>query len=147
MKLNSKVAKGILFLLLALAVYLLMPSQIKLIGNDRINAQTFPKVLVCAMSICSTLMIINGLLAKEKEYWTINLAAIKGLLSPVGMLLIIFAYVFLIPRIGFLLSSGLCCCGAMAFLKCKKVGYYLTVAAFIAVVYLVFTKVLYVPLP
>lgn len=147
MKLNSKVTKGIVFLLLALCLYLLMPTQIKLINDDKINARTFPTVLICGMVICSLLEIIGGLIAKKKEYWVVSKESLKQLVDPVCMLLIILAYVLLIPRIGFLISSLVCCCGAMAFLKCKKVSYYAIVIAFAVAVCFIFTKVLHVPLP
>ena len=54
----------------------------------------------------------------------------------------LIVYVFLMPRLGFPVSSFLWGIGCLAFTKSKKAKYYMIVAVSIAIIYLIFKYLL-----
>ncbi len=147
MKLNRDITKGVVFLVVAITLMLLMPSQIKLTDDSAINARTFPTLLLQGVIVCSLCLIVTGLLSKKKAYFVINKQTVKEILPSIGMIIIFGIYVAMIINIGFLVASLVCCCGTLAYLRCKKPLYYVLVAGFCVFVYLLFTQLLNVYLP
>ena len=147
MKLNVKVTRGIIFLILAAVLLWIMPTQIKVVAGEKITGRTFPRLLLTVMMLCSVLEIITGLLSKDKRYFVIDKASLYEFLWPALMFAIILAYLLLIPRIGFVLSSLLMGVGTLLFLRSRKPGYYIIVMITVFFVYLLFTQLLHVQLP
>lgn len=148
LRLNTKITKGIIFLIISIVLYCIVPSQIKLVeGEGAINGRSFPYLLITIMGVSSFLQIIIGLLSKNKQYWIVDATMLRRWKVPMLMLLLVSVYVAIIPYIGFVIASILAVCGTLAFLRCKKWHYYAISVGFVVTIYLIFTSMLNVPLP
>ena len=57
-KFKQDLVGGIVFLIVSLVIWFMMPSQIKINTTDAINSQSFPRVIIGLMMVCSIYLII-----------------------------------------------------------------------------------------
>lgn len=148
---------GIFFLILAIAIWVLIPFQIKVGGYTAMGPRFFPKVITIILAIVSTSLIATSLIKYKKEIKETNdkidetTKTEKLNLRDETRALLIFClmllYAFLMTRIGYILSS-LLVVGAIVFiLGSRKWYHYVIFASSVFVIYFVFKNFLYVFLP
>ena len=65
-KLNSNMITGVLFLIVSVALHILIPSQIRTYETSAVTAATVPTLLIRGMILCSVILLVQGILSKEK---------------------------------------------------------------------------------
>jgi hypothetical protein len=108
-----------------------------------VGAKFFPTVLVIAqIVICIALLFQNGT-KKNKEH---KADSIFSKMSLFGVCFLI-AYALLITLLGYLIASLITFVLYLAYLKTKKIYYYLFACAFVVAIYYLFGHVFVISLP
>lgn len=63
---------GVLFLIVSVALHILIPSQIRTYETSAVTAATVPTLLIRGMILCSVILLVQGILSKEKTEYTIS---------------------------------------------------------------------------
>lgn len=137
-----------LFLILFAAVVLWHVQSFPSLDNGYPGPALFPSVLAVLFIFCSIGLIIQGARQREKllkfDTGTLNLSGLLNILFVLGM---IVCYIFLAQYIGFLIFSFLVLLILMKWLKVKTLASILMSGGVTLIIYLLFAKVLLVPLP
>lgn len=108
-KLNSNMITGVLFLIVSVALHILIPSQIRTLETSAVTAATVPTLLIRGMILCSVILLVQGILSKEKTEYTISGAIFTKenllRLKPVIYIAMLIAYALLLAN-GILLYFG-----------------------------------------
>ncbi len=142
----SDLATGIIFLIVAIAVILLLPSQVSVSQNDVIDGREFPRLLMYLMAICSCVLILVELgkmiMKKPMVMKTMNLLVEVKALIIMAILIITF---LLAKYTGmFVLGAIFCAIAFLLFFRCKKKSYYAITVVFVVAIWAVFRFVLHV---
>lgn len=147
-KIKVNVVGGIIFLILAMILWYLIPSQIPVTTDAVITSRSFPKLIVVVMFFSSLFILVNDLIKIARKLPVqeveVNLKE-EGRAVITCVLLILYAV--LLNIIGFLFASIVYCCAMLAFFKCKNWKYYLTVIIICTLVTYIFKNILLVQLP
>lgn len=112
-KLNSNMITGVLFLIVSVALHILIPSQIRTYETSAVTAATVPTLLIRGMILCSVILLVQGILSKEKTEYTISGAIFTKenllRLKPVIYIAMLIAYALLLPHIGFIIFLAAAC--------------------------------------
>lgn len=99
-KLNSNMITGVLFLIVSVALHILIPSQIRTYETSAVTAATVPTLLIRGMILCSVILLVQGILSKEKTEYTISGAIFTKenllRLKPVIYIAMLIAYALLL---------------------------------------------------
>lgn len=100
---------GVLFLIVSVALHILIPSQIRTYETSAVTAATVPTLLIRGMILCSVILLVQGILSKEKTEYTISGAIFTKenllRLKPVIYIAMLIAYALLLAN-GILLYFG-----------------------------------------
>lgn len=125
-KLNSNMITGVLFLIVSVALHILIPSQIRTFETSAVTAATVPTLLIRGMILCSVILLVQGILSKEKTEYTISGAIFTKenllRLKPVIYIAMLIAYALLLPHIGFIISSLLLANGILLYFGTENGG-------------------------
>lgn len=147
-KIKINVVGGIIFLILAMILWYLIPSQIPVTTDAVITSRSFPKLIVVVMFFSSLFILVNDLIKIARKLPVqeveVNLKE-EGRAVITCVLLILYAV--LLNIIGLLFASIAYCCAMLAFFKCKNWKYYLTVIIICTLVTYIFKNILLVQLP
>ena len=147
-KIKINVVGGIIFLILAMILWYLIPSQIPVTTDAVITSRSFPKLIVVVMFFSSLFILVNDLIKIARKLPVqeveVNLKE-EGRAVITCVLLILYAV--LLNIIGFLFASIAYCCAMLAFFKCKNWKYYLIVTVICVAVTYIFKNILLVQLP
>ena len=147
-KIKINVVGGIIFLILAMILWYLIPSQIPVTTDAVITSRSFPKLIEVVMIFSRLLILVNDLIKIARKLPVqeveVNLKE-EGRAVITCVLLILYAV--LLNIIGFLFASIAYCCAMLAFFKCKNWKYYLTVIIICTLVTYIFKNILLVQLP
>lgn len=153
-KYNSEIISGAIFAIAGAALWLLIPTQIKIRAAEAgaINAQTLPRIAVGGMFLFAVGLLLEGIFAREKKELVISKESLRSQgfkkeLRSVIYALFLVAYCFLVKPLGFLLSTALLVIAIMLFYGARKWYYYAIPLAMIGIVYYVFRILLHVSLP
>ena len=134
-KLNSNMITGVLFLIVSVALHILIPSQIRTYETSAVTAATVPTLLIRGMILCSVILLVQGILSKEKTEYTISGAIFTKenllRLKPVIYIAMLIAYALLLPHIGFIISS-------LLYFGTRKWWFYAIASANVIVAYFAF---------
>lgn len=137
-----------LFLILFAAVVLWHVQSFPSLDNGYPGPALFPSVLAVLFILCGIGLIIQGIRQREKLLkFDIGTLTISGLLNILFVLGTIVCYIFLAQYAGFLIFSFLVLLILMKWLKVKPLASILMSSGVTLVIYLLFAKVLLVPLP
>lgn len=143
----SNTAVGLLLILFACVVLVHVQSFPKL-DNGYPGPALFPQVLSVLIIGCGIGLAVQGIRRRER-LWRLD----PGTVTPAGWLNIavvlgaVVCYIFLAERVGFLIFSFAMLMALMQWFKVKRLpGLAMSVAVTLAI-YLLFAKVLLVPLP
>ncbi len=141
-RIRQNLVAGGLFTLFSLAIWFMIPYHIA-VTEEGFNAQFFPKLVVGAMFILSIILMISSLQNKNEKILELDLT--KELQISL-FALTMFAYIFLITKIGFILASVGFSITSVFLLQGKK--YYILVVTLLSlVVYVAFKYLLHIQLP
>lgn len=146
-KIRTTLCSGILAVVLAIAVFLLIPSQIEITAKaaaQTINQRTMPYLSAGLILAMGVVMIVQSLAFKKEKVITITIKdELRTLLFYAGILIAIL----LMPYITFLGTAAVVYVFSFFFMKRNSIKNYLVSAAFALVIYFVFKMFLNVPLP
>lgn len=149
-KLNADIITGAIFLVLSVVLHILLPYQIKTYEKGSVTAATVPTLLIRLLILCSVILLIQGLLAKEKKEYCVGAAMFQKeslkRLKPAVYIAMLLAYAFLMPRIGFVIASLLLANGILFYFGSRKWWFYLIASGNVILAYFVF-QAIHVALP
>ena len=137
-----------LFLILFAIVVLWHVQSFPSLDNGYPGPALFPSVLAVLFILCGIGLIIQGVRQHEKllkfETGTLTLSGLVNILFVLGT---IVCYIFLAEHIGFLIFSFAVLLILMKWLKVKTLSSIVMSLGVTLIIYLLFAKVLLVPLP
>ena len=137
-----------LFLILFAAVVLWHVQSFPSLDNGYPGPALFPSVLAVLFILCGIGLIIQGVRQREKLLkFDAGSLTLSGLLNILFVLGTIVCYIFLAETIGFLIFSFTVLLILMKWLKVKILSSITMSIGVTLVIYLLFAKVLLVPLP
>ncbi len=146
-------ALNVIFILIGIVLALLVPSQVKGLNQAaQMGPDFFPYIAAGLMVTVNAIALAANYAryAKEKRAGREETAAQsnpKDQLRVIFILAIIAGYVFLMPVLGYVVSTLLVVNGLLFMLNVRKWYQYLLVSGFAMVIYYVFKYILYVMLP
>ena len=151
-KTNTNLTSGILFLIVSVILYLLIPSQIQTIETTQVTARTVPSLLFLVMMFCSVILIIQGILNKDKKTYIISSElfkdpAFRKEAKTLIYIVMLLAYALIMPHIGFVPASLLLTNGIIFYFGARKWYFYAIASANVLIAYFVFCNLLQVSLP
>ena len=137
-----------LFLILFAAVVLWHVQSFPSLDNGYPGPALFPSVLAVLFILCGIGLIIQGVRQREKLLkFDTGTLTLPGLLNMLFVLGTIVCYIFLAETIGFLIFSFAVLLILMKWLKVKTISSIVMSTGVTLIIYLLFAKVLLVPLP
>lgn len=144
-KLNSNMVTGGIFLAISGVLYALLPLQIKTYETGSITAATVPTLLLRILLICSGILLVQGLLSKEKKEYCLDASLFRRdslkRLKPAIYIAMLLAYAVLMPRIGFIVASLLLANGILAYFGTRKWWFYMIASANVFLAYFLFRAI------
>lgn len=118
-------------------------------GFERMTPSFWPRFNLVGIAILAAVILLRSLLKPEKRIPAEKKEGTKrgmtGLLICVGIL---FLFIFLMPYLGFLITAFLSTSALMYALgERRKRSIFLTSLVLVAIIYVVFGKLMYVPMP
>ncbi|QOX64125.1 tripartite tricarboxylate transporter TctB family protein [Anoxybacterium hadale] len=152
LKYNSEIMSGSVFLVAAVVLWLLIPSQIDTMETSAINAQTVPKIVIGGMGIFSFCLLLQGIFTAPKKEVVITRTTLSSEHFQKELKSIIYAAIFLaylvaLTWVGFLISTMLLTIAILVFYGARRWYYYAIPLAMVGVVYFIFKMLLRVSLP
>ncbi len=137
-----------LFLIVFAAAVLWHVQSFPSLDNGYPGPALFPSVLAVLFILCGVGLIVQGVRQREKLLkFDTGTLTVSGLLNIVFVLGAIVCYIFLAETIGFLIFSFAVLMVLMKWLKVKTLSSIAMAVVVTLVIYLLFAKVLLVPLP
>ncbi len=117
---------GVVFFLVALVVFLVMPDQVAVSEKDVVNGRAFPTLLMVVMMLCCAMLVakeLYKLATKQPLNWkVINIQVEVKALVILGILIGTW---FLSKLTGlFVIGAIFCCLGFLLYFRCRKKSYY-----------------------
>lgn len=125
----------------------ILSSAIPTMPTSDVGPAFFPKVIGYLLLSLGILLAVKSFMTnKDKESW--KRLFHRGSITALIVIIIFGAYVFLLPVLGFMISTPLLIIGLSLFLKAtNKIAVIVTGLAVTFALYYVFLKVLLIPLP
>lgn len=139
-----------------LMVFVIIPSQIPvsaMLTKEYITPRTFPTAICIVLVVLSVIGLINSFLKYSKvektdeEKVRKTKEEIYNSVFPFLIFALALVYALMFKYLGFIWASVIIPPIILYLLNCRKWYMYLALYVFAAVVYIVFTVVLHVPLP
>lgn len=147
MKINyrSNLITGIISILLGIICMVIIPGQI---GQDYsttygITSRTVPYAVAVLWMVCGVALIFQSLILHKDEIKTLD---VKKEAKAVGYMAVLLIYAMMFRR-SFLLSTMFLGTVTLAFTGSRKKIFYVLILLVVAILYLLFSKVLHVNMP
>ncbi len=142
---RSNLVSGIVSLILGIICMFVIPCQI---GEDYsitygITSKTVPYAVAVLWVVCGLVLMFQSLILKKEEQKILDVGKEA---KAVVYLLVLVVYAILFQK-SFLFSTAFLGVATLAFTGSKKKGYYGIVLVMVAVLYILFAKVLHVQMP
>ena len=149
---NREIISGAIFVVLSAVLWFLIPVQVQTLEKTPINAQTFPRIAIGGMFLCSVGLLLEGIFVREKQELYVTKEsfrsnAFKKEMRSVVFAVLLIAYCFLIGHLGYIVSTILLVLAVMMFYKARKWYYYAIPLGMVGIVYYVFKVLLHISLP
>ena len=104
---NREIISGAIFVVLSAVLWFLIPVQVQTLEKTPINAQTFPRIAIGGMFLCSVGLLLEGIFVREKQELYVTKEsfrsnAFKKEMRSVMFALLLIAYCFLIGHLGYI---------------------------------------------
>ena len=150
-KYNGKLTLSIIFFLCSVILLLLLPSQTQVVNRPGIFTQPWfwPGVALVVMCTFATVYCVTTILQQCKQTSTlaVELKELVYWLRPLEYALWFLVYVWLVPLLGYLLSTILFCCALSTRVGYRRLRDQLLAIAFAFVVVVIFKMLLQVNIP
>ncbi len=142
---RSNLVSGIVSIILGIICMVIIPRQIRedYSATYGITSRTIPYAVAILWLVCGVVLMVQSLVFKKDE---IKVLDVSKEAKALGYMLVILVYAVLFKK-SFLLSTMFLGVATLAFTGSGKKSFYLIVLAMVAVLYLLFAKVLHVQLP
>ena len=147
MKVRNNLVGGVIFLVLGIVLWFMIPYQIGMsfsASNYALSPRSVPYLLSIVMIFFSLILIIKSLVFKQEEIITIQL---KDELRAFLFYLMVVVSILLMNMIGYLFAALLLGISTLLFMRIKKKSYYIYIGLFVVAVYVIFAMILKVRLP
>ncbi|MDH2926693.1 tripartite tricarboxylate transporter TctB family protein [Lonepinella koalarum] len=136
------------FLIVSVVIWYLIPSQIVLTHDEPINSQTFPRLIIGLMGLCSLILLIKELIkwGRKQPVKMVELHFKQESRSAM-VLLLLALYWGLMHWVPFAIASIIFSSLMLLSFGCRNWRYYAIVAAVILIISVLFEYVLKVSLP
>ncbi|WP_105616812.1 tripartite tricarboxylate transporter TctB family protein [Vallitalea okinawensis] len=145
---NKDLLGATIFLVISVAIWLLIPYQIVIKTDDLINSQSFPRLVVGLMGLCSLYLLLKEIikiaLKKEQNMGEIILKEEVKRLLMIGLVVLFWVLLHWVP---FVVSAMIFGSLTLILFGSRKWSYYGIVNGLIVGVTLVFQYALHVNLP
>lgn len=140
-----EIVSGVLFILFAVVILLLMPSQVEVGTKEIINGRAFPELLMTLCIIASAAVIGRELfnVFVRKHPWTmktLSLATEVRALAIFAILVLTYAISSLTGL--FVIGAIFCSLAFLVFFRCPKPSYYLITVTMAVAIWAVFRFIL-----
>ncbi|PIE33366.1 hypothetical protein CSA56_11835 [candidate division KSB3 bacterium] len=143
----SNTAIGLILILFAIAV-LVHVRTFPSLDNGYPGPALFPSVLAVLFFICGTGLIAQGVRAGEKLLtFDVGTLSKRGIINILFVLAVILCYIFLSDYIGFLILSAVLLFAAPKWLGVSTLRSLILSVVVTLAIYVLFAKILLVPLP
>ena len=145
MKYRSNLVSGIVSLILGIVCILVIPCQI---GEDYsvtygITSKTVPYAVAVLWIVCGLVLMFQSLIMKKEE---VKVLDVRKEVKAAGYMAGLRAYAIRFRK-SFLLSTAFLGVVTLAFTGTKRKSFYAIVLVIVAVLYVLFAKVLHVQMP
>ena len=148
LRLYPGIAGSVLFIALALLIFLLMPSQIKIREDQAITARTFPSMMAFIMLGGALLNLAkDALKVIRKEILPTIEIKLHTELKALILLVLLIVYAALMPLIGFSAASVVYGILMLFYFRIRDWKYYLLVTVLALTIGFLFKNLLHVRLP
>lgn len=145
MKVSSNKICGIFFIIFGVIVFCLIPISISE-GSGEFGPRLFPKVVSILLVISGSGILFKDIMINKDDREYVNTT--KKELIKVAILFVMMAiFIFLMDKIGFLISALLFGVGSQIFYKVKNWKYYAIISGLIVAIDFIFRNLLNVQLP
>lgn len=146
MRLRTNLIGGIGAIICAVALFLVIPSQIEqtIHGNEYIDSRLIPRLVAGLIALCGLLLVVKSLVFKQEQIREISVPAERRSLA---FFLPMLVFLLAMPRLGYLASGIGMAVATLLFQRVGSVKQYIAVLLIILAVYLAFVHGLGVPLP
>ncbi|HEA3273496.1 TPA: tripartite tricarboxylate transporter TctB family protein [Pasteurella multocida] len=136
------------FLILSITLWLLVPLQIVIDEDDGITAQTFPRLIIGLMALCSCILLVKEIIKiiRKQPSKMVTLTLSEELNASIVILLLVL-YWFMLYWLPFMVSSIIFAFLMLLFFRCRNWQYYAIVATVITTVSFIFEYLLNISLP
>ncbi len=142
-KVKSNLVSGLVLMVISIVIWLMIPMNI-VVNTSGLNAQFFPKLVIGILFVIGGQLVFKSIILKSDVVKELNIMReLAVLLYGAGLCL----YIFMLDKIGFLISSILVSIITLTLMKAKKKKYYIIQILIVIAVYFIFTKLLSVNLP
>ncbi|MGC6376733.1 tripartite tricarboxylate transporter TctB family protein [Bisgaard Taxon 45] len=139
---------AVVFLILSITLWLLVPLQIVIDEDEGITAQTFPRLIIGLMAICSAILLIKEIIKMiRKQPSKMVTFTLSEEQNAAIVVLLLVLYWFMLYWLPFIVSSIIFAFLMLLFFRCRNWQYYAIVATVISVVSFVFEYLLHISLP
>ena len=135
---------GLSFITFALAVYLIAPIQASGYTFKGISPAFFPRILTVMIMLFGGLLSIQGLRSRNDEQFVLGK---KTMVRIIIVSVTAFAYLFIIPWLGYIISTMLFMMAMLMFYRAKKPQIIIISIVMPLLLHFTFTRIMYVVLP
>ena len=155
-KSSKDIVPGVVFLVLAVVLYLLMPGQIKSTETSAFTARTFPTIALAMIGLCALILIFQGVWKSVQAKRGTKAAAAEeatqgarkgNMLMFLSVLALMIAAAVIGNFTSLLVSGLLLGVGFLALYRDKKPLHYAIVIAVVVISYFLFKQVFGLQLP
>ena len=125
--LPTEIVSAVLFLILSIVCYILIPSQIQISETDTVNGRVFPYLLSAIMGIFSVVLLVQELInvyVKKKPWTTKTVNLLEEVRALFIFLILILTYAISKVTTLFVIGAIFCALGFLIFFRCRKISYY-----------------------
>jgi len=145
----KEILVSIVIILACIFFYVLTIGIPTIAGFERMTPSFWPRFNLIGMVILSAVIILRSLLKSKGQKSSAKKERAKG--GVTGLLIcagILFLFIFLMPYLGFLITAFLSTSALIYALgERRKRSIFLTSFVLVAIIYVVFGKLMYVPMP
>ena len=154
-KIQKNITGSIIFIILGITIWLLIPIYVPEDTVTVMGASFFPRFIAIAMIVFSTILLVISVVQLKKDAFIKEdipgekqeKVSNRDRFNGVGIFIISVLYMLMINKIGFLISTYIAVTSMLILFRERKIINYVIVYSIILIVYYVFTHLLLVQFP
>ncbi len=154
-KIQKNITGSIIFIILGITIWLLIPIYVPEDTVTVMGASFFPRFISIAMIVFSTILLVTSIIQLKKGAFIKEdipgkkqeKVSNRDRFNGIGIFIISVLYMLMINKIGFLISTYIAVTSMLILFRERKIINYVIVYSIILIVYYVFTHLLLVQFP